>query len=425
MKIQDHPSTKTKSVYSVIADQDEIKHAKDAVLKELSKTIKIDGFRQGKAPDKIVEKNANPQTLQTEVINHEVNDLYSASIDEKKIIPVGQPKISITKFVPYNTLEFKVEVEIIGNLKLADYKKFNLRLEPSPVSDTQLNDSIEELRKRSATYTKVSRPAVKGDRLLIDFDGKDSSSNLALEAASAKDYSLILGSGSFIPGFEEKLIGKKQDDEASFAISFPKDYFDKEYQNRKVDFKVTIKVVEEPSQEKLDDKFAAKMGPFKTLKELKSQLKNELQRENDRLATQNLDTKILDKLADSTESELPETLVEAEINSIKQYDQQTALNNSLTWKEFLKGQSLSQEEYEKKLRPAALRRIKSGLALIEIANKENITVSNDELQQQIELLKSQYPDPKMQEELTKDNVKSDLTKRLLTQKVLEFIKNLN
>jgi trigger factor len=391
----------------------------------LAKSVKVDGFRQGNAPLEVVEKNVNQQAFQSEALNHLINDLYSESLTEKSLIPVGQPKITILKFVPFTTAEFKIEVEVIGNLKIGDYKQIKIKLATNPVSDSQLTETLETLRKRAATYTKVSRPAKKDDRLTIDFEGSDSKSKDKLDSASSKDFFLTLGSKTFIPGFEEKLIGKKEGQELSFDLTFPKDYFDKDFASRIVTFKVKVKVVEEAKLNKLDDTFAAKVGPFKNVGELKSQLKNELQRENDKLARQKQDSQILEKLASSTKCDIPQLVIDEEVEAIKRYDQQTALNNSLTWKEFLKSQNLTDEQYQKKVVPAASDRIKSSLAIIEIAKIEDIKVSKEEINQQIDLLKQQYSDPKMQAELETEAIKNDLTKRLITQKALDLIKNLN
>lgn len=425
MKLINNEAIGTKAVYGVSADKEDIEKYKQLTASRLSEAVKVPGFRPGKSPTELIFKYADQKSLQDEFLNFAVNNLYLGSREFISHRIIGDPKIEITKFVPFTTLEIKVEVPIIKEIKLPDYKNLKMTKPKTTVTDKLLNDSINELQKRAAALKPVKRPAKNGDLLVIDFEAKDFKTKDILPAASAKDHRLILGDKTLIPGFEAKLVGLSKGQSKSFDLAFPKDYFEKSFVGRKVNFNVTIKEVNSLSLPLLNEDFAKKLGPFKNVSELKTELKKQLQAENERQANIDLENKILKELAENTKVELDDALIESEVTMLKDNARQTALNRGQTWKEFLQGQDDTEETYDKKLRELAVARIKGGLAVGEIASKENINITDSELNQQIELLKSRYNDEAMQKELDNPNNRREIAMRLLTEKVLDFLtKNL-
>lgn len=422
MQVKNLGSRADKAKFLLIADLSEISQARDSFVKEAALNLKIDGFRDGKAPINVVLKHLDPNTVQTETLNRLINRLYKELIDLKELIPVGQPAISIKKFVPYDQAEVEIEVDVIGKLKIPDYHKINIPSQPKIITSKEINGALEELRKRAANLIEVKDPAKNGDTLEISFIGKDFKTKEEIKEASSPSYLLTLGSNTFIPGFEDKLIGLKEGQTKDFDLTFPSDYFQSDFKSRKVSFFVKVLKVKQSKLDTLDDKFAAKVGPFKSLAELKDQIKKELVDQSKRQAEIERDNKILDKLADLTTCSIPKSLIEAEESSLRNVDLQTAERAGLSIDDFIRQQKLTKTKYDNELKKAATNRIKIGLAIVEIAKKENIKVTKEEVQAQIEILKTQYQDPKMQQELDSDNFKNEITKRLLTDKVLAVIK---
>ncbi|HEY1645399.1 MAG TPA: trigger factor [Candidatus Saccharimonadales bacterium] len=423
MKLSGQEISKTSAKYTIKADASELDKYLKLATKHLSSKVKVPGFRPGKAPSEMIAKHADQSELQDEFLNHAANDLYVRSVSEINQKIIGEPKINITKFVPYSALEISVQVPIVKDLKLPAYSALKQTKTKVSITTKMVEDNLSELQKRAASLSPVQRAAKNGDLVVLDFEAIDSKTKEKLPQASATDYRLALGDNAFIPGFEEKLVGLTPGKSKSFDITFPKDYFDKSFVSRKVTFKVTINEVNAVDLPKLDEEFAKKVGSFNSLDELKTELKRQLQAEADRRSTIDLENKILDNLAQKTEVEIDDSLVNSEYEMLLDNAQKAALNRGQTWQEFLASTGESEESYQKQLKKAAAVRIRGGLAIGEIANRQGLTITDTELDQQIEALKLQYPDPSMQTELSNPNNRQELRMRLLTEKVLDFIQN--
>lgn len=419
---QDNP-TDTSIKLTITADPSELAETKQHVLQELSSTVKPQGFRPGKAPLAIVEKNLDPATLQSEFLQHAVNELYGKAVDEKRLRPATQPQINITKFVPFTTLEFTAEVEAVGDIKLADYKAVKVKKQPVKITEKQIDDVIEDLRQRVAKKAEVKRAAKLGDEVVIDFAGSDTKTKEPIAGADGKDYSLTLGSDSFIPGFEAALVGSKAGDTKELPLTFPKDYRVTDLQNRKVTFAVTVHKVQSLTLPKVDAKFAAQIGPFKTVADLQADVRKELEAQQAREFERQYENELLQTLADKSTMAIPSSMVDEEVERIEQQERQDIAYRGQTWQEHLEAEGLDDAGHKAKTRPAAEQRIKAGLVLGEVAEKENITVTPEELEVRIQLLKGQYADDQaMQAELDKPENRRDILNRLLTEKTLDKLK---
>lgn len=403
----------------VTADQAELESIKLSVLTRLSKSnVKLQGFRKGKAPLSLVEKQIDPSQLQSDFLETAVNQLYVSAIDQEQVHPVAPPEISITKFVPFTTLEFVANVEAIGKLKLPDYTKIKLAKTPVSVNPEEVAKVLDDLKTRAADKKDVSRAAVDGDQVIIDFEGTDSKTHEPIKGADGKGYPLIIGSNTFIPGFEPHLIGIKAGETKTFDIIFPKDYSVATLQKRAVTFKVTAEKVQEVEVPKLDDAFAAKVGPFKSFTELKDDIKRQLTTEKQQQADAEYQNILLQKIAEKATIEVPKSLVDEEIERQEQQERQNLVYRGQTWEEHLKEEGQTEEGHREKNRPVAELSVKAGLVLSEVAAKEDITVSPDEFKLHLQLLKGQYPDPQMQAELDKTENRRDIMSRMLTEKTI-------
>jgi len=411
--------TDTKVQLTLVADDELLQTTKDQTLQALRRDMKLPGFRQGKVPLNLVEKNANPQTLQTEFLDRAMNALYGAALDQEKLRPVTQPQVKVNKFVPFTTLEAEIEVEVVGAVKLPDYQKIKLSKEDVKITAKDVDEVIAQLQTREAEKKDVDRAAKDGDQIVIDFKGVDAKTKEAIQGAEGKAYPLILGSNTFIPGFEPELIGLKPGDEKTFTLTFPKNYGVAALQDRKVEFTVTAHQVQELVQPKLDDAFAAKVGPFKTVDELKTDVKKQLESEKQYQADRDFESKLLEKITDDAKVAVPKTLVDEEIDRIEAEERQNLVYRGQTWEEHLKAEGVTAEEHREQKRSQAERRVKAGLVLAEIAEAEKLDITRDELEVRLQLLKGQYQDQQMQAELDKPEHRREIASRLLTEKTIQ------
>jgi trigger factor len=409
----------TKVQLTLQADAEQLTNVKNEALEHLSKEVKVAGFRQGKVPKAMIEKNVNPAALQTEFLDHAMNLLYVTALQQENLRPVSQPEVKVQKFVPYESLEIEVVVEVVGEVKLPDYKKIKLAKKESKITAKEVTEVIDQIKKREAEKKDVDRAAKDGDQVVIDFKGADAKTKEVINGADGKDYPLLLGSNTFIPGFETNLIGMKPGEEKTFTLTFPKDYGVKTLQSRKVDFTVTIKNVQEIAEPKIDDEFAAKVGPFKNVEEMKADIKKQLQSEKDYQSDREFTDELLTKITEGSKAAIPDSLIDEQLERLLGDHKQNAMYRGTTWKEFLEGEGKTEEEYKKTLRPDAELRVKAGLVLGEIAEKEGIEVTPEELEVRMQILKSQYPDEKMQAELDKPEARREIASRMVSEKTVD------
>jgi trigger factor len=423
MKLQLDRKSDTQAIIEIAANEEELAKIKEKVLRKLAPRVKLSGFRDGKAPLDMVEKNVDQQLLQSEFIDEAVNTLYIAALKEERVRPVGQPKVEVKKFVPFTALEVVLDMPVVGEIKLADYKKHSAKREKVELSKKEVDEVLQNLRLRLAEKLEVKRAAKKGDEAWIDFKGVDSKGE-PVKGADGKDYPLALGSGTFIPGFEDEVIGMNAGDNKDFTVTFPKDYGVKSMQNMKVTFNVMLNKVMEVSEPVMDDAFAAKVGPFKSLEELTADIKKQLESEKQQRVERDYEAAILNELVEKTKVSIPESLIEEQVQVVMQEVRQNVVQRGMTYEEYLKQQNMSEEKYKQnELVPEAERRVKAGLILSEIGDKEGIDVTPEELESRIQQLKGQYQDKQMQEQLDQPESRREINARLRSEKVINSLKN--
>lgn len=419
MQITRKELSPTKVELTVTADEQQLQDAKAHVLKNLAKDVNMAGFRKGHAPQALVEKNVDQSVLQSQFLDHAINDLYVAVITQEKLRPVAQPEVSVKKFVPFEALEFTAVVEVIGAIKLPDYKKIKLTKTIETTTEKDVTTVLNDLRSRGSEKKEVKRAAKEGDEVTLDFTGVDAKNKEAIDGAAGTDYPLVLGSGSFIPGFEPEVIGLKAGEEKTFDIVFPKDYGTKDLQNKKVTFSISVKMVKEVALPKLDDTFAAKTGPFKTMVELKADIKKQLHIEKDNQAQRSFENELLATISEKATADIPNALIEDEMDRMEAEEKRNLVYRGQTWQEHLDAEGKTEAEHHEDQREQAAIRVKTGLVLGEVAEAEQINVEQAELDERIAALKKQYTDAQMQSELNKPENRREIASRLLTEKTID------
>jgi trigger factor len=402
----------------IVADETDIKNVKSQVVKVLSKDIKIAGFRPGKAPESIVEKNIDPAKLQTEFLEGAVNELYRQAVALEKLRPVEQPRVTINKFVPFNTLEFSAEATVIGKIKLGDYKSIKLSRQSTEITEKEINQTVDQLLTREAKKTPVNRASKNGDEVVIDFEGVDAKTEKLIPGTRSKKYPVVLGNNTFIPGFETHLLGCKAGQDKEFTITFPGDYGVKGLQKRRVKFSVKILEVNSVAKPVLTDKLVDKFGPFRTVDELMADIKKELTSEKKRFTEQARHNELVAKVVEASSVAIPEIVVDNQVNFIIQNEKQRLTSQGQTWEDYLELEGVTEDEFRKNIRASAKQQVKTGLVLGEIGFIEQIEVQPEEVEVQINILKQQYNDEHIRAELDKPEVHRDITDRLLVEKVI-------
>jgi trigger factor len=419
MQVKIIPLSETKITALVMAGAGELEPIKKRVLQKFNTpSLKIPGFRGGKAPLNVVEKNLDPNVLQAEFLEEAINDLYVAAAKQEQFRPVAPPQISLKKFVPFTDLEFEGEIDVIGKIVLPKYEKIRKSRPTVSVAAKDIEGVLNDLKTRAADKKDVDRAAKSGDQVFIDFKGVDDK-GAPVNGAEGKDYPLVLGSNSFIPGFEDNVIGMKANEEKTFTLEFPKDYGVKALAKKKVTFTVNATKVQEIAEPKFDNDFAAKVGPFKDMAELKEDIKKQLFTEKQNQADRNYENELIQEIVSKTKMQVPALLIEDQLDRSEQEEKQNLMYRGQTWEEHLKDEGVNAEEHRTKKRPEAEERVKTGLVLAEIAEKEKLEISPEELEIRIQLLKGQYQDKATQDELDKPENRRDIASRMLAEKTVE------
>ncbi|MBD3360231.1 trigger factor, partial [Candidatus Peregrinibacteria bacterium] len=340
---------------------------------------------------------------------------------KEKIQVVSRPKIKIEKDEP---LTYTATVAVLPNVEVKDYKSIKIPKEEPKVTDKDIKAVIEDLKKYATTNKEVDRPAKKGDRVEVDFEGFDKNGK-PIENTKSKNHPVIIGEGSLIPGFEDELIGLKKDEKKEFELKFPKDYAKKDFQNKEVKFKVEIKKVEEPKTPELNEEFIQKMtGKKLSIDEFKKDVENNIKARKKQEAVQKRENKYLEELLKKTNVEIPEALIEEEAQYILQEMKEDIASKGLQFEKFLEHKNTTEEELREKYRPEAEKRIKVRLALRHLIKEENIEATEEEIKQEFEKIKANYPpeeDKKLDKEFESGNLKVQIANKLALQKLFKKV----
>ncbi len=408
-----------------VAAEDVAKHHRAAVSR-LAKDIKVSGFRQGHVPPEVAERNIDPARLADESVNGAINGALIELIELEQIQLLDQPDISVTKFVSGQALEFKAIVEVVPPVKLADPAKLKTKKTAVKIEDDEVNEVIERIRNDAAKKAIVDRAAKLGDEAIINFNGKDKDGT-SIEGAKGDDYALKLGSNTFIPGFEEGIVGHKAGDTFDLPLTFPKDYGAKQLAGAKVNFAIEVKEIKEIKLPDLDDKFAASIAPdFKTIADLEKDIRSELEARAEQDSEQKFKDDLLDELTEKSKAPTPEILVDDQITSLERNFTQNLMYRGMTLEQYLENEGLSREDWTKKeLRPAAEKRVRNSLVMAQLTRDWDVTVSEDEVVAQQAKVIAQYNDPSLRQRFESDEAKRQLAQQLIADKTLTKLAELN
>ena len=412
----------TRVEIKVTLEKPELADARKKAIERLSKEVKIPGFRKGKVPADMAEKHLNPNDIAQVALDIAVRLAVPQAFISNKQNPLVIPEVSVTKYVPDESAEFTATADILPDVKIGDYKKLGVKKAEAKVAEKDIKDVLENIAAAYAEKKVVKRAAKLSDEVIIDFTGKKDGK--PFEGGSAHDYTLGLGSKSFIPGFEEGIVGHEVGDKFDIDLTFPKDYHAKEMAGKKVVFEVLLKQISEVVKPKLDDELAKKCGPFKTLDELKADIKKNLAAQNEHKLEEKYKDDLVAALVKKSKVAAPEILISDQLRFIKDDISRNAAAQGLTFDDYLKQIGQKEEDWEKEARKIAEARVKASLVLQILARDQKITVPDDEVSAKIAELKDVYKkSPEALKNLKDPRVRQDIKNRMTIEKTMEFLIN--
>lgn len=413
----------TKVMVTIALGRDELEAARQVALAKLAKDMKVPGFRKGNVPASVAAKHVAPEALAEQTLEDALSKAVAEAYINEDIQALDRPEVQIKKFVPGQELEFTAETEVLPVVKLGNYKKLKAKKAKVSVGAKDVDEIIERMRTSFAEKKEVKRAAKDGDEVTIDFVGKKD--GIAFEGGAAKDYKLTLGSNTFIPGFEEGIVGKKPGETFDLELTFPKDYHAVDLKGAKVTFTTTLRTVYELQPPEMNDEFAAKAGPFTTMDELKADIKRELAAQKEHEAGERLKDALVNELIEASTIPVPEVLVKDQMDSIERDITQNLAYQGLTIDQYIENKEFKDRDawLEKEVKPAALKRVQAALMLGELSKVLEIEATTKELDEHIAEYKERSP--KMAEQFDTPEARRDIANRLLTEKTVDRLVELN
>lgn len=414
--------SETRVLVTVTVDATELEAAEQVALKKLSKEVKVDGFRKGHVPLAIVKKNVDPNALAQETLENALSKGVADAFIGNNLQALERPEVEVKKFVPGDVLEFTAEGDVLPKVTLGDYKKLKITKPEIKVTKADIDEVIERMQKGFAEKKETKDAAKDGDETVIDFVGKQD--GVAFEGGTGNDYPLTLGSNSFIPGFEAALVGLKAGDKKDVELTFPKDYHAKNLAGAKVVFETTVKKVNAVTLPELNDEFAAKAGPFTSMKELEDDIKREITAQREREGEDKLKDDLVKQLVAKSKVSVPAVLREDQIKGIEQDLQQNLMYQGMSLEQYFESRGFADREawVKGEATEAADNRIKAGLVLAELSKELKIEATTDELAEHINTYKDRYKNnPDMAKRFDEPEAQREVANRLITEKTVDAL----
>ena len=409
---------------TVTLEKKDLDQAKQKATEKLAKEIKVEGFRKGKVPVEVAKKFIPENDLNAETIDFAVRSNVIEAFQKEEKSPLVLPSINVTKYVPDEMAEYTATADIVPEVKLGDYKKLGVKMKETKVAEKDIQEILDNIAGSFAEKKVVKRAAKLSDEVIIDFVGKKDGE--AFKGGSAKDYHLVLGSKSFIPGFEDGIVGHEPGDKFDLKLTFPKDYGVKDLAGAKTVFEVLLKQVNEVIKPAIDDEMAKKCGPFKTLDELKADITKNLEAQNKHQAEEKFKDDLVNTLVKKSTIPAPEILVDDQLRMIRDDMTRNAASQGVSFEEFLERNGETKETWEKEARKIAETRVKASLALQTVAVEQKITVSDDLVNAKIAELRDVYKkSPEAVKSLKDPNVKIDIKNRMIIEATLDYLVKTN
>lgn len=398
--------------------------------KKISKQVNIPGFRRGKAPKVIVERYVGKDVLIQEAVEDIFPGAYMEALKQTEISPITEPTISDIQAEEGKPLVLKVKLAVKPEVKLGEYKGFEIKKPSTEVTDEDVQRELENMQNRYAQLVSVEDGEVQeGDTAIIDFTGyKDGE---PFEGGQAENYSLVIGSGMFIPGFEEQLIGMKAGEEKEINVTFPEDYHAEELAGKEVVFKVKVNEIKRKKLSPLDDEFAKDVSEFDTLEELKADIMNKLKEAKEQQAKSAVSRETVKKAVENAEVEIPDVMIERRLDEMITNMENRLRTQGISLEQYLKYTNTDINELREKMRDDAAAGVRQDLVLEAIAKAEGLEVTDEEVDEDIAAMAPQFGKEPAELKLALESVgdlsiiKEDILRRKTVNYLTEQAKMVN
>ena len=403
----------------ITIDSSKFDEAMKKVYFKSAKYFNIPGFRKGKAPMNIVEKYYGPEIFYEDAFNEIATEEYENMLKEHNIEAVSRPQVDIVQMGKGQDLIFTAIVQTKPEAELGKYKGIEIEKIEYNVSDDDINHELKHMQEKNSRLISIdNRPVESGDITVIDFVG--SVDGVEFEGGKAENYELEIGSNTFIPGFEDQIIGMKIDEEKDIKVKFPEEYFSKELAGKDAVFKVTLHEIKKKELPKLDDELAKDVSEFDTLEELKASIKEKLEEQNKQREKYETQEAVIKAVSEKAKVEIPSGMIEIEVDNMLK-DIETRLSyQGLKLEQYLQMMGKTEEEIRKEYEPQAIEAIKSRLVLEAVIKKEKIEATEEEVKEKLGEMAKNYG--KKEEDFDdNENIKNYLAEGIKSEKAIDFL----
>ncbi|MBS5936143.1 MAG: trigger factor [Veillonella sp.] len=361
-----------------------------AAVKRIASQVNVPGFRKGKAPRNVIEMNYGKEAVLNEDYDFLVNQNYTAALQENKIVPVSQPEIEQVQFEEGKDLIFKATVTKRPDVKLGDYKGLDAKKEEAKVTDEQIQDQLKNIAEQQAEMVVADKDAKveQGDFAVIDFKG--TVDGKAFDGGEGKSYPLQIGSGNFIPGFEDQLVGAKAGDDVTVKVTFPEDYFVADLAGKEAEFATHIHDIKRKQLPELNDEFAKANSSYETIAELKADLRKKMEEDAERRAVDAYNGELIKTAVENAEVDIPEVMVADRVEQMIQELAMSMEGRGLKLEDYLKFSNKTVEELREEYKETAAENVRTDLVLDAIAVEEKIEVTPDDMNREIFMMAQNF-----------------------------------
>ena len=374
--------------FSMDFTAEELDSAIVKVYQRTKDSFSVDGFRKGKAPRSIIEKRYGENVFVDDAVNDLFNAEYFKAVQELELAVIDAPRIEFSDIKKGEAFTATVTVATYPEIKVENYKGVEIERVSAEVTDEDIEKELETMQKRSARMITVDREAKDGDTVVIDYKGFVGEEQF--EGGTAEAYSLKLGSGSFIPGFEDQLIGTKKDDEKDVVVTFPEEYHSADLAGKEAVFKCKVHEVKEEEMPEIDDEFAKDTSEYDTLDELKESIREDVKKRKESQAENKMKDSVIEKIYEANDVNVPDVMVDDEVDAMVRESEQQLSMSGLQLEQYLKMVGQDMAGFRKDIREEAFRRVKSRMLISAVVEAEDIQATEEQINEQIDLMAIQY-----------------------------------
>ena len=421
MSLQVEKLEKNMAKLTIEASAEDFEKAIQKVYLKARGKINIPGFRKGKAPRKLIEKMYGTGVFYEDAANDLIPTAYAEALKDCDLEIVSRPEINVTQIESGKPFIFTAEVAVKPEVTLGEYKGVEVEKSNVEVTDEDINKEVDKERENNSRTIDVDDRAVEnGDIIKLDFDG--SVDGVPFEGGKAENYTLTIGSGSFIPGFEDQLIGTKIGEEKDVTVTFPEDYHEKSLAGKEAVFKCKVNAISVKELPEADDEFASEVSEFETLAEYKEDIKKKLTEKKEKAARAKKEAQAIEKAVENATMEIPDAMIDTQVQSMMEDFARRMQSQGLSLEQYFQFTGMDAKKMHDQMKPEALKRIQNSLVLEAVAKAENIEISDEKVDEEIAKMAEAY---KMEVEKLKgiigDSERDQMKKDLAVQAAADLI----